>query len=343
MTIEKEELVTESYRAVIQEAALNELFGFFRNKAKQFSNQAQNAAYRVEPIRSANSVKVYRNAKLFPGEVYVDHTRLPKQKWSLFRGKSPVPTRGGKFIKSFNLIFILGYELDVTTNFFYEIWYDSYSSSYVILDKYAIPVSAKFPNLDACIADFVNIIAKEPAHVMFGDLSSNERDILKKLARRGKFSDKANEQEQTTEKILVEQLLEATAVTRQMLTQMVNNNVTEYYTTKMDRVAVKRFWQFWGKYVQIPQKYISRGFMGAVQKFVGREKTATFIIGFSLKNLIFIEIWYVKSNSTGIGSYFVFDLTSGEIVAQNLRTVRQAYTEAGKKLLVPTQFLGKIE
>jgi len=341
MTIEKEELVTESYRKVMQETALNELFGFFQNKAKRFSNQAQNVAYHVDPIQKADNVKVYRNAKLFPGEVYLDHTHLPKQKWSLFRGKSTVPSRGGKFIKSFNLIFILGYELDVTANVFFEIWYDSYASSYTILDKYAIPVSSQFPNLDACISDFVDVISEENPHLPYKDLSSTEKDVLKRLARRGDIS-VAQEQEQAEEKQLVTRLLEATTVTRQMLTQMVNDKVTEYHTTKMNTVAIKHWHQFWGKYVQIPQKYLSTGFTGTLQKIVGREKVATFIVGFSLKNLIFIEIWYVRDNSTGVGSYFVFDLTSGEIVAQNIKNVRQAYTEAGKKILVPTTYLGKI-
>lgn len=329
--------LTEAHKKVIQETVLNEFLGYFQNHAQKFAAQKGNA--RVS-ITAAKAGHVYRNPSVFPGEIYSNKTRLPPKKWSLFRSKAPVPTRGNLLVKSFNLIFIIGYQLDLG-GIFYEIWYDSYDGTYIILDKFALPVSSHFKNLDDAVADFIDIIAEENPSIHKSELSSRESGIIKNLARRGKISNESEDQK--AESMLVEQLLEMSGITRHMLTAAINDKVTEYHATRMDSVATKKFWQFWGKYVQIPQKYISRGFIGALQKFVGKAKTATFIIGFALRDQIDVEIWYVRDNVSGRGSYYVFDLTSAEIVAQDIKTVRGAYTEAARKLLIPTDLLGKVE
>lgn len=331
------EVITEAHISVIKEVALNEILNFFQNKARTFNNQSRNVAF-VEPAKKG---QVVRNPKLFDGTIYTDHTHLPPQRWSLFKKKTPVPRRGGIITKGFNLVFIIGYSLDIN-DIFYEVWFDSATSSYSVLDKYAIPVSSTFKNLDDAMNDFINIVSEDLPTVHKGELSGKEQALLRSLARRGTFGvDEAIDQAE--EKALVEELLEATGVTRKVLTQMLNDQVTEYHTTHMNSRTIKKFWQFWEKNVQLPSNYISHGFIGAVQKFVGRKKTATFIVGFSLKNQIDVEIFYVKNNATATGSYYIFDLTSGEIVAQDLKTLRQAYAAAGKKILVPTALYGKIE
>lgn len=329
--------ITEAEVKVMQEVALNEIFGFFDSKARKFAIEKGNSRVTVT---AAKSGQVYRNPTLFNGVIYTDKTRLPKQRWSLLRSKSPVPTRGSPITKGFNLIFILGYYLDVA-DLWFEVWYDSFDSTYMVLDKFATPVSSAYKNLDDAMAEFINLVSDENPSIHKSELSAREQAILKNLARRSSLDIKEAE-DQANETVLVESLLEATKVTRGMLTDILNAQVAEYHSTRMNSTTIKHFWQFWGKHTELPGKYLSTGIWGTLRKIVGAEKTATFIVGFSLKNKIDIEIWFVKNNATGRGSFYVFDLTSAEIVAQDIKTIRQAYAAAGSKILVPSKLIDKI-
>lgn len=331
------EVLTEAELKVIQEVAVHNIFEFFNSKAQKFAVEKANT--RVT-ITAAKAGQVYRNPTLFPGIIYTDKSRLPKQRWSLLRKKSQVPQRGNALVKSFNMIFIIGYYLDVA-DLYYECWLDTYDSSYLILDKFGTPVSSAYKNLDDAVTELINILSEESPTVHRSELSSKEQAILKNLARRGSLT-LPEAEDQKNETILVEQLLEATKVSRQILTGMINDQVSEYHATRMDSVAAKHFWQFWSKHVEFPSKYVSTGIWGTLRKIVGQEKTATFVVGFSLKNKINVEIWLVKDNVSGRGSFYIFDLTSGELVAQGIKTVRQAYAAAGRKVLVPTDFINKI-
>lgn len=313
---------------------LLELFG---SNASKFGGQTKLTTVVANPGKSQ---QVIRNPDLFQGEIYTDHTRLPPHRWSLFRKPTVLPRQGGIFHVKFDYVFIMGYEfsLDQIEGHLYELWYSAWNGKYIIVDRYAAPVVSNILNLSDAITDFVNLVGEENPTVSKSELSGRETAVLKNIARRNKASFEAKRETEA-----VKLLLEESQISRSTITQALNSQVLEYHHTRMDSHATKGFFQFWGKFVDIPQKYISSGLTGMAQRIVGKGKIATFIVGFSLQNRVDIEIWYVRNASTGLGSYYVFDLTSLKVVAKHLQTIRQAYIAAGKKIALPNEILSKIE
>lgn len=322
--------LTEQEITQKKEEVLNELF----NRRERAFYSAQDSV-KVLHNPNGNSQKVIRNAELFPGTVYTDQSRLPERRWNLFKRKSKTPSRGGFLTYKWDFVFLLGYKLKVSGSFF-EIWYDTYTSTYIIIDQFASPVSSNHRTLDSVMTEFVDIIGEENPTIDMRELDRDEEQYLKALAvRNQKVAMRESEE-------AIRGLLEYTAASRAYLTDILNAKVSEYHKTKMDSRAVKSFWKFWGKFVEIPQSYMSRGLLGAVRKIIGRERVAEFIIGFSMDNRIDVEIWYVRDRYTNTGSYYVFDLAGKDIIGEEIKSIRHAYQIAGEKIALPREILNRI-
>lgn len=310
---------------------------FFDRKARRFNNELD----KVQVIPgNDNGNSVVRNADLFDGDIYLDHTRLPDQKWNLFREKSPVPQRGSIFTHGFQLVFIMGYKFNVTP-MFYEIWFDGLNNAYVLLDKFAAPVASNLQTLDDAVNQLVEIISQDNTKIKYQSLDTKEKRYLETLAKRNLKA--AMESEVNEAKTA---LLESTGNSRLLISNMLNAQVTEYHETKMTKINQKWFFQRWGKFSMAPTDFMDRGIRGFFNRVILRNRReADFVIGFSLEGRVNVEIWYVRDLSGGNqgNGYYVFNLTSRELIAGDLNSIRQAYLAVGRNITLPTDIISKVK
>lgn len=269
------------------------------------------------------------NSELFSGEIYVGKSKIKPQRWKAFAKKTVMPRRGGALTKRYDYIFIIGYQMEYH-NIFFEIWYDSDVGAYFIADKYGGMVTHDVHHLKEAVDMLVGIIARSDPNFSASKRDKDkEEDILLRQGRKNQRRQADDDPLSAGVEIDVNKMLNESVATRELLTQMISQEIVQYHETRMNRQKGREFWKVFGRNPTYPSKYMKNG---AVQKITGKQREATFIIGFSLAEKIDIEIWYVKEIGETGGSFYVFDITSGTIISEGIRTLRQAYMIVGKKI-----------
>lgn len=103
----------------------------------EFGSVSIDGGYQRKSSRSGNIEKA---STMFPGELYSDHTRIPKRRWGswwkrFLRKKTSVANPEASLIamRRWTKHFILGYQ--ISRSLFYEIWYSTEDSSFSVHDK----------------------------------------------------------------------------------------------------------------------------------------------------------------------------------------------------------------
>lgn len=272
----------------------------------------------------------YVNSSLFPGEIYTGQTRLSRRRLIRLAHEAE-----GILIKEYKNVFILGYEFD-KHNLFYEIWYSESTSSYFIVDKYgSIQHNNHLKHLKNAIDVLIQLISDENPSPP--DNNNNNRDERDEFDRMGRGSSRRH-RVAASKQLDISKMLSESAVSREMLTTMINKQIKEYHTTRMNKNRGRQFWRIFGRNPTYPSKYIGSVQSSQDQEISGSRGDGTFIIGFSLADKIDVEIWYIKSVHSGNGSFFVFDITAGEVIQSNIKTLREAYFIVARKIALPNKF-----
>jgi len=316
------------------------------------------------------------DVKVFDGEIYSNHTMIPPRRWRKFNlfHKTSVRQRVAlPFFRRWDKIFLFGYRFESYPNIFYELWFDTGTSTYEIHDKYGEVVNKGYVRMNDVINAFVDLIGSFKSDDQKNLGRGYEEEIEKDLKLDAKmnlnvagrhvdgqgtaFAESLNptaeevfagilmaegEDETFTEEMR-EKLLELTINTRDMLAQFVNSDlIHEYHETRMDRHLVKqKFWHIFTRRPTMPNKFI-KGIGNKAAKILGGGNEATFLVGLTLADKVDVEIWYVKQHKSGFedgsnrATFWVFDLTSGRVVERDMDRMRDAYHLAAKKLAAKT-------
>ena len=216
---------------------------------------------------------------------------------------------------------------------FFEIWFFPRFGTFQILDSFGRSVKERYNDtkgyrsLNDAVDDFMYIIDQEEPDV---EHSSANLSHLSRQLMRGSIGQRFNES------IQVERLLEKTKATRAALHQMINRDIEEYQKTRVWKYKKNLLVRlFLGRRV-LPIDFKDGLIMRSIKKVLNKDRDAKFITGYSLKGSIDIEIWYIKHGTFGSskvqGGFYVFDLTSGQVVAKALASLRWAVFEVAKKL-----------
>lgn len=265
--------------------------------------------------------------ELFSGRIYKDKSQLPggKLKRNVFDIRKHITSTS----KKLRPIFVIGYELH-TGHVFYEIWYLPFEGSYVMVDNFGKRIGKRrlYDDISDAADDLVDVIAKQDITFDRRDERDFEKDAEDEV-RRGRFEYTNYEED----KALIESILEQSVASRRVFADIINDEIEEYSETRISKHKISRLWGgIIGRDIKFPTKYISS--KASPLKIVGKKKEALFVVGYTLADKIDIEIWFVKSLSTGKGSFYVFDLTSGKLLADKLPTMRKAYAEISKKITI---------
>lgn len=277
---------------------------------------------------------------IFAGSIYKNKTKVKggRLKRNIFDFRKHLTSA----IDKLRPLFIIGYNLE-ESHLFFEIWYLPFDGQYIIVDKFGKRTIRfeKYETITAAIDKLIDIVSTiDPDNYEeYEDLDDDFRINAEKNVRsRYKVSTKDLDRDTyyddgesiTQEDINV--LLEANVASRALLADMINSNIEEYKSTRMDHAKINRLWRFLlGRDIVRPSKYLG-GIVNAVLKLVGRGREASFVVGYSLDNKINFEIWYVKSASNPRGSFYVFDVTSSKILDKDLPNMRQAYARIANKI-----------
>jgi hypothetical protein len=267
-------------------------------------------------------------ANLFRGEVYTDESQL-KGKRLKFNINLTTPARMAQ--RKLHARFIVGYNIR-NSHLFYEIWYLPFSGKYALVDKFGKKPdnTRESPKLKDVIDMLFDIVATrdedKDERELFGKARTASRDAERDFRSNLYASTDSSPDE------FVQKLLEANIASRQLLADMINQNVEEYHETKMNKSKVNRLWGVvLGRDITYPTKYIG-GVINKALRIIGKDREATFVTGYTFNEKIDIEIWFVKSLLTGKGSFYVFDITSAKLIKKDLRTMRKAYKAVADKL-----------
>lgn len=283
---------------------------------------------------------------IFKGNVYKDKSKLPsgRLKRNIFDFRKHLTGN----IDKLQPLFIIGYNLE-ESRLFYEIWYLPFEGQYIIIDKFGKRTTKfhKYETITQAVDELVDIIST--VDIENFDEDDLEKDIERNAERniRSKYKttsrtldrDEWNDDSgfkryaecETQEDI--DTLLEQNITSRGLLADMINSNITEYRETRMNRSKINSLWKFLlGRDIEYPTKYLGGGVKGAVLKLLGREKEASFVVGYSLGGKLDFEIWFVKSVTKGKGSFYVFDITAAKVLAKDLPNMRQAYAYIANKI-----------
>lgn len=275
-----------------------------------------------ESQKFARILKEINIEQAFDGKFYNTTTRLKK---------NTIPT---SLIKSNKPRFIAGYVYK-NRRIFFEIWYYPKHSSYKILDNFGRVVKERFGDakgyrsLNDAVDDLMYIIDQEEPEVEYDDTSISR---LSDEFIRGGYARRAN----VNEGIDVECLLSESVVTRSALHTMINDEIEEYKDTRVWKYKKNPIIRmFLGRKV-LPTDYRDNALIASVKKIINANRDIQFVTGYTLKNRIDIEIWYMKQGKFGTddirGGFYVFDLTAGKIVAEGLTSLRWAIYEVAKKI-----------
>jgi hypothetical protein len=282
---------------------------------------------------------------LFKGNVYKDKTKV-----SGGRLKANILSIGRQLAQKFDVyppLFIVGYELE-NSSLFFEVWYLPIDGAYIVVDKFGkrIEKNQKYQTMDRAINELVDIVTMLDAgeeedekyyQSMDKELESQaERRLRRKYKTRSSKLDRDDLSDVSVEgKILLDipLLLEQSVASKKILFDLINNDIKEYNTTRMNRSKVSSIWGvILGKNIKTPTKYI--GGIDKLFTLTGTNKEATFVVGYSLDDKINIEIWFVKNVVSGRGEFFVFDITAGQLIAKGLKNMRQAYSKIANKIVL---------
>jgi len=120
--------------------------------------------------REDTRIKKINDAELFPGKFYTNKTKIPSRNWYAWwavwrrRQQSVPPNPSSKILDLSHLgtrwekHFVMGYSMDQSTT--YEVWYNTYNSSFSVHDKNGNPVLDSAPTVRQAISGMFTIIAK---------------------------------------------------------------------------------------------------------------------------------------------------------------------------------------
>jgi len=284
---------------------------------------------------------------IFKGYVYKDKSRLAggRLKRNIFDFRKHLTST----IDKLQPLFIVGYNLE-DSHLFYEIWYLPFDGEYIIVDKFGKRTTKfkKHSTITKAVDELVDMISTIDPEDLY-DLDELELDVddledelddakkrveFKKLEKEfGKASRGAIKQFECKSYEEIETLLEQNITSRGLLADLINASVVEYKETRMNRNKINSAWKFLlGRDITYPTKYLGGGIKNAVLKLIGKDREASFVVGYSLADKLNFEIWFVKSINSGKGSFYVFDITSAKVLAKNLPNMRQAYAHIAKKI-----------
>lgn len=285
---------------------------------------------------------------IFPGEVYSNFTKIPKRRWSIlnvFQKKRSVapPKRLGILPTVFDKVFLFGFQFENEPNLFYELWFDSFNETFTIHDRFGDEVQSGFRTMNKAIDAFIDFIGS------FGDNRQPDKQAERSFERTAEKSARSNVRsareeakdsmdfpsEQFISDEDVETLVEQFAETRGMLANIVNTElVEEYNVSRMNRRLAKKFWQVWGKDVTFPNKFLNRGVRDRLRIF-GNKAEGVFVIGLTFADRMDVEVWYIKPER-GTASFYVFNITAGQLVAENIKRRRDAARIAAEVIAART-------
>jgi len=137
--------------------------------------------------------------------------------------------------------------------------------------------------------------------------------------------------------------------TKQVLIQDISESIESYDITRIRHSRIKNIIPRWlGKTIdrltrgrkdprQSPTDVLGGFFSRVKQAYLDREYRADFIIGYTLNNVIDIEVWYITEldpNGSGrlISSFYVYDVSAEKVVRSHLPYYRNAMQVVGAKL-----------
>ena len=228
------------------------------------------------------------------------------------------PTR----LIKFKAQFIIGYQLS-NSDLFYEIWFLPFKGKYVLVDKFGKRSDANLHrSITHAVDDLLDIISTK-------DRQKIGREFEREASRANRVVAGVE-----IDETYVQTLFETSAVSRKLFIDVINSNVKEYNSTRMDKSKISKLWSIpLGRSLTYPSKYIG-GSINKLFKIIGKDREATFVVGYTFNNKIDIEIWIVKSLITGKGSFYVFDITSAKLIASKLPNMRTAYATIANKIVV---------
>lgn len=284
---------------------------------------------------------------IFKGYVYKDKSRLSggRLKRNIFDFRKHITSK----IDKLQPLFIVGYNLE-SSHLFYEIWYLPFDGEYIIVDKFGKRTTKfkRYNTITKAVDALVDIISTVDPEDLF-DLDELGLDVedaedalslakdrlefreLEKQFGKASRSKVSRFECETYEEINA--LLEQNITSRSLLADLINDNVEEYKETRMNRNKIGAAWKFLlGRDITYPTKYLGGGIRNVVLKLLGKDREASFVVGYSLAGKVNFEIWFVKSVNSGKGSFYVFDITSAKVLAKDLPNMRQAYAHIAKKI-----------
>ncbi len=345
---------------------LNRVYGLGLPVASAKEKESRKSAKGINPGSGKNNRKLKpfqdNAATLFDGEVYADYTRIPPSRWRIFGKKTPVKQNLAlPFFKKYDKIFLLGYQLENTPEVLYELWFDTLTSMFEIHDRSGSLVLEPKSRMNDAVNMFTDLVG-DFAGGNIGKRAAMSRDMeeeledatedavkdnLKQSARQAQRESVEPDQRTMTELLSeetvdVEAILERSINTRGMLANIINDELFEEYddSRMTRRLAKNKFWEVFGKKPEFPSKFLNRGSRNSTLKIRGRQNEATFIRGFEFAGgRVELEIWLVKTRvggRSGEATFWVFNITSGEVVASDLRRIRDAYAKVGAVLAAAT-------
>lgn len=171
--------------------ALAHFTAYQSDMSNTFRSQAERKAYRENELltdagkeakqgknihpgsrtsRESSQIKKINDSELFPGTFYTGRTKIPARRWYAWwavwrRRQTSIPPNQSSTIldltglgKRWEKHFVLGYALDSSTT--YEVWYNTYNSSFSVHDKNGNPVADSVPTVRQAVQALFNITAK---------------------------------------------------------------------------------------------------------------------------------------------------------------------------------------
>ena len=270
-----------------------------------------------------SNYRVVRSPEIFPGKVYKDSTKISGGR--LKRNIFDIRKHLTGYNKKLQPIFLVGYDI-LDNTVFYELWYLPFEGKYVVVDNFGKRIGNQmlYDNISDAVEEIVDIVSHKDKVMV----KKTERELEREASRR-----KIETTEHYNDLLLIENLLEQNITSRGMLVDMINADLKEYYATRMSKHNISKWWgAIIGREIQTPTKYI--GSKSSPFKIFGKNKEALFVLGYTLNNKIDVEVWLVKDSLTGIGKFYVFDLSSSKIIAKNLPNMRKAFSEIAMKIAV---------
>lgn len=349
---------------------LDENFNYLRDEAEklllefvdttgEFTQSAGGGGKTADRVSSFKKRKRKRFSKsdqdrdIFSGEIYKRKSRLKKRKFDLFKKARKTPLKGK--LGEFEPVFIIGYQLR-KPDLVFELWYDAVSGKYALFDKFGGSIGSMEDKLEDAIEQLVDVIAKEE-EVAVRDTREfereTEREAERSIKRKGyskadldfdRFFDSIQLQKDAD---YIQEILNENISSKEFLFRAINDEIEEYHETKVKRRQVSKLFQpILGRELEYPSKFLpGENVFGRlsqkVRKVFGKEKEATFVIGFTFADKIDMEIWFVKESKGNV--FYVFDLNSGRIIGKQIKSLRHAYQVLAKKLALPEDTFKDVE